>query len=104
MIAAFAKSVKRCVVIEEGDPYLVEAIRAAGIKVDGKAEMYRFGELDVPRVRRILERRLQPRTGAAAGQTAAIVRRVPVSPGVRSVAPARLHRGGRHWLLYAWAC
>jgi indolepyruvate ferredoxin oxidoreductase alpha subunit len=42
------------VVVEEGDPYLVEAIRAAGIPVEGKADMYRFGELDVPRVRRIL--------------------------------------------------
>jgi indolepyruvate ferredoxin oxidoreductase, alpha subunit len=53
-IAAFAKSVKRCIVIEEGDPYLVEAIRAAGIAVEGKDDMYRFGELDVARVRRIL--------------------------------------------------
>ena len=51
-IAAFARGVDRCVVIEEGDPYLVDAIRAAGIAVEGKAEMYRFGELDVPRVRR----------------------------------------------------
>ena len=55
-IAAFAEGVDRCVVIEEGDPYLVDAIRAAGIAVEGKAEMYRFGELDVPRVRRILDR------------------------------------------------
>jgi indolepyruvate ferredoxin oxidoreductase alpha subunit len=55
-IAAFAKEVKRCVVIEEGDPYLADAIRAAGIAVESKAEMYRFGELDVPRVRRILNR------------------------------------------------
>jgi indolepyruvate ferredoxin oxidoreductase, alpha subunit len=53
-IAQFAKGVARCLVIEEGDPYLVDAIRAAGIPVEGKAEMYRFGELDVPRVRRIL--------------------------------------------------
>jgi len=53
-IAEFVRSVARCVVIEEGDPYLVDAIRAAGIAVEGKAEMYRFGELDVPRVRRIL--------------------------------------------------
>jgi indolepyruvate ferredoxin oxidoreductase alpha subunit len=53
-IRAFAASVKRCVVIEEGDPYLVESIRAAGIAVEGKPEMYRFGELNVPRVRRIL--------------------------------------------------
>ncbi|MGD0813881.1 MAG: thiamine pyrophosphate-dependent enzyme [Verrucomicrobiota bacterium] len=53
-IAEFAASVERCVVIEEGDPYLVDAIRAAGITVSGKAEMYRFGELDVARVRRIV--------------------------------------------------
>jgi indolepyruvate ferredoxin oxidoreductase alpha subunit len=59
-IAQFVKGVGRCVVIEEGDPYLIEAIRAAGIPVDGKADMYRFGELDVPRVRRILNNDLSP--------------------------------------------
>ncbi len=59
-IAEFTKSVVRCVVIEEGDPYLVEAIRAEGIQVEGKADMYRFGELDVPRVRRILNYDLTP--------------------------------------------
>jgi indolepyruvate ferredoxin oxidoreductase alpha subunit len=59
-IAEFAKSVTRCIVIEEGDPYLAEAIRAAGIQVESKAEMYRFGELDVPRVRRILNYDLSP--------------------------------------------
>ncbi len=59
-IAEFAASVDRCVVIEEGDPYLVDAIRAAGIRVEGKAEMFRFGELDVPRVRRILNSDLSP--------------------------------------------
>ena len=32
-IVDFARSVERCVVIEEGDPYLVDAIRAAGIEV-----------------------------------------------------------------------
>ena len=53
-IRRFASSVERCVVIEEGDPVLVEASRAAGIEVEGKADMYRFGELDVARVRRIL--------------------------------------------------
>jgi indolepyruvate ferredoxin oxidoreductase alpha subunit len=31
---AFAASVERCVVIEEGDPYLVEAARTAGIAVE----------------------------------------------------------------------
>ncbi|MFZ0828338.1 MAG: thiamine pyrophosphate-dependent enzyme [Verrucomicrobiia bacterium] len=59
-IAEFVQSVERCVVLEEGDPYLVDAIRAAGITVEGKPEMYRFGELNVPRVRRILERDLSP--------------------------------------------
>jgi len=59
-IAEFVKSVERCVVVEEGDPYLVDAIRAAGIIVEGKPEMYRFGELDVSRVRRILDRNLSP--------------------------------------------
>ena len=53
-IKKFIESVKRCVVIEEGDPYLVEAIRYEGGTVDGKPDMYRFGELNVSRVRRIL--------------------------------------------------
>lgn len=53
-IAAFVGSVERCVVIEEGDPYLADAIRAAGLKVESKPEMFRFGELNVDRVRRIL--------------------------------------------------
>jgi indolepyruvate ferredoxin oxidoreductase alpha subunit len=52
----FASSVRRCVVIEEGDPYLVESLRAAGVRVEGKAEVFRFGELNVDRVRRILAR------------------------------------------------
>jgi len=53
-IRRFASSVERCVAIEEGDPYLVEAIRAGGGRIEGKPEMYRFGELNVDRVRRIL--------------------------------------------------
>jgi indolepyruvate ferredoxin oxidoreductase alpha subunit len=59
-IEQFVKSVERCIVVEEGDPYLVDAIRAAGLRVEGKADMYRFGELDVPRVRRILNYDLSP--------------------------------------------
>ena len=50
----FAASVERLVVLEEGDPVLVESLRAAGIPCEGKPESYRFGELDVARVRRIL--------------------------------------------------
>jgi indolepyruvate ferredoxin oxidoreductase alpha subunit len=67
-IAEFAKTVERCVVIEEGDPYLVEAIRAAGIPVSGKNEMYRFGELDVRRVRRILSADNSPETAPPPGR------------------------------------
>lgn len=51
---SFAASVDRTVVVEEGDPVLADALRAAGIAVDSKPEMYRFGELDVARVRRIV--------------------------------------------------
>lgn len=67
-IEEFVKSVERCVVIEEGDPYLVDAIRAAGLKVEGKAEMYRFGELDVARVKRILNYDLTPEVPKPAGK------------------------------------
>jgi indolepyruvate ferredoxin oxidoreductase alpha subunit len=54
LIRDFAAGVERLVVIEEGDPVLEEGLRAAGIPVEGKPEMYRFGELNVARVRRIL--------------------------------------------------
>jgi indolepyruvate ferredoxin oxidoreductase alpha subunit len=67
-ISRFAASVERCVVIEEGDPYLVEAIRAAGIQVGGKPEMYRFGELDVARVRRILRADANPEPAPPPGK------------------------------------
>ncbi|MFN7998245.1 MAG: thiamine pyrophosphate-dependent enzyme [Bryobacteraceae bacterium] len=50
----FAAGVRPCLVIEEGDPYLVEAARNAGITVEDKPEMFRFGELNVARVRRII--------------------------------------------------
>ncbi len=53
-IRRFVGSVSRCVVIEEGDPYLLDACRAAGLAVQGKPEEYRFGELNVDRVKRIL--------------------------------------------------
>jgi indolepyruvate ferredoxin oxidoreductase alpha subunit len=59
-IRQFVQGVRRCVVLEEGDPVLVEAIRAAGLPVEGKADMYRFGELNVARVRRILNSDLSP--------------------------------------------
>ncbi len=65
---AFAASVARTVVIEEGDPVIADALRAAGISVESKAEMYRFGELDVRRVRRILARDESPEPAPARGK------------------------------------
>jgi len=67
-IRGFAGGVARCVVIEEGDPYLADSIRAAGIAVEGKPERYRFGELDVARVRRILAGDTSPEPGPPPGK------------------------------------
>jgi len=64
----FADSHDRCIVIEEGDPYLVESLRAEGIHVEGKAEMYRFNELDVGRIRRILAGDVSPEPAPPKGK------------------------------------
>jgi len=69
---AFAASVERCIVIEEGDPYLVEAARTAGIAVEGKPEMYRFGELNSARVRRILDGDISPEAKPVPGKPPAL--------------------------------
>jgi indolepyruvate ferredoxin oxidoreductase alpha subunit len=54
-LADFRASVERCVVIEENDPWLAAACAAAGLAVEAKDDsVFRFGELDVDRVRRIL--------------------------------------------------
>jgi len=67
-LRAFAEKVERCVVIEEGDPYLYDALRAEGIAVEGKPEMYRFGELSVERVRRILNHDVSEEPAAPPGK------------------------------------
>ena len=67
-IKKFAAGVKRCVVVEEGDPVLYEFCRANGVNVEGKDEMYRFGELNVQRVRRILNNDLSPEPTPPAGK------------------------------------
>jgi indolepyruvate ferredoxin oxidoreductase alpha subunit len=65
---AFASSVERCLVIEEGEPYLVEGARAACIAVEGKPENFRFGELNSARVRRILKGDSSPEPKRVAGK------------------------------------
>jgi indolepyruvate ferredoxin oxidoreductase alpha subunit len=69
---AFAASVERCVIIEEGDPYLVEAARTAGIAVGAKPEIFRFGELNTARVRRILDGDSSPLPKPAPGKPPAL--------------------------------
>jgi indolepyruvate ferredoxin oxidoreductase alpha subunit len=65
---AFAAKVKRCIVIEEGDPYLVEQLRMAGVNVEDKPEMYRFNEFNVGRVRRILAGDVSPESPPPRGK------------------------------------
>jgi indolepyruvate ferredoxin oxidoreductase alpha subunit len=68
----FAASVERCIVIEEGDPYLVENARTAGIAVEAKPEIFRFGELNTRRVRRILDGDETPEPKKASGKPPAL--------------------------------
>ena len=50
----FIDSVDDCIVIEESDPFIQTELQAAGGKVRPRLERYRFGELDVVRVKRII--------------------------------------------------
>jgi indolepyruvate ferredoxin oxidoreductase alpha subunit len=59
-IRKFAAARDRTLVVEEGDPYLADAALAAGIGVETKPAMFRFGELNVDRVRRILRGDVSP--------------------------------------------
>ncbi len=77
---AFAAGVARCLVIEEGDPVVADAARAAGIAVESRPEMYRFGELDVARVRRILDRDVSPEPPAPKGKPPELCAACPYHP------------------------
>jgi indolepyruvate ferredoxin oxidoreductase, alpha subunit len=79
-IRAFAASVERCIVIEEGDPVIADAARAAGIAVESKPEAYRFGELDVQRVRRILARDASEETPLPKGKPPELCPACPYHP------------------------
>lgn len=67
-IRQFVRGVKRCVVIEENDPCLADAIRAAGMAVESKEDLFRLGELNVDRVRRILACDHSPEPAGPAGK------------------------------------
>jgi indolepyruvate ferredoxin oxidoreductase alpha subunit len=68
----FAASVERCIVVEEGDPYLVEGARTAGIAVENAPEIFRFGELSTSRVRRILTGDCSPEPKRVPGKPPAL--------------------------------
>jgi indolepyruvate ferredoxin oxidoreductase alpha subunit len=72
LIRNFAKTVDHCIVIEEGDPYLYEAVRTAGINAENKPSMYRFGELNIDRVRRILNNDTSPEAKPVPGKPPAL--------------------------------
>jgi indolepyruvate ferredoxin oxidoreductase alpha subunit len=79
-IRAFAASVERCVVVEEGDPVFETAIRAAGIAVESKHPSYRFGELSVERVRRILSKETGPEPEPPKGKPPELCPACPYHP------------------------
>jgi indolepyruvate ferredoxin oxidoreductase alpha subunit len=79
-LRAFAASVDRCVVVEEGDPVIADACLAAGLKVEGKPEPFRFGELDVGRVRRILDRDESPEPALPKGKPPQLCEACPYHP------------------------
>jgi indolepyruvate ferredoxin oxidoreductase alpha subunit len=72
VIRRFAESVDRCICVEEGDPYLFESCRTAGINVEGRAKQFRFGELNVDRVRRLLAGDTTPDPKPAPGKPPAL--------------------------------
>lgn len=67
-IERFSQRYDRCVVIEEGDPVLATEIRAQGIAVEAAPEPFQFGELNVSRVRQILDGTAPPEIKRAAGK------------------------------------
>ncbi|MEN6449638.1 MAG: 2-oxoacid:acceptor oxidoreductase family protein, partial [Thermoguttaceae bacterium] len=71
-IRQFVESVDRCLIVEEGDAYLFEQLRAAGLPVEQKPEMFRFGELNVGRVKRILKNDTSPEAAPPPGKPPAL--------------------------------
>lgn len=67
-ISKFVDSVDRAIVIEENDPYMADAIRAVGLKIESAPQMYRFGELNVNRVKNILAGNTSPEPAPAKGE------------------------------------
>ena len=71
-IRRFAGSVKRFVVVEEGSRFLEENLRAAGIPVEGKEDVFECGELSVGRVKQLLAHDTTPPPAGAPGRPPAL--------------------------------
>jgi indolepyruvate ferredoxin oxidoreductase alpha subunit len=76
----FAAGVTRCVVVEEGDPVIADACRAAGIQVEDKPALFRQGELSVERVRRLLARDQSPEPAPPRGKPPQLCEACPYHP------------------------
>jgi indolepyruvate ferredoxin oxidoreductase alpha subunit len=68
------------VVVEEGDPVVADALRSAGVHVEAKSEAFRFGELNVDRVRRILARDETPEPPPPRGKAPQLCEACPYHP------------------------
>ncbi len=71
-IRKFASGVKRFVVVEEGSKFLEENLRAAGIAVEGKEDVFECGELSVGRVKQLLAHDTTPPPAGAPGRPPAL--------------------------------
>ncbi len=71
-IRKFASGVKRFAVVEEGSRFLEENLRAAGIAVEGKEDVFECGELSVGRVRQLLAHDVTPPPAGAPGRPPAL--------------------------------
>jgi len=85
-IRAFAKTVKKLVVVEELEPYIEEAIRAAGIQVHGKDILPDTGELNLPLVEKALLGHVRDKVTAHLGDV-----KIPIRPP--TLCPGCSHRG-----------
>ena len=85
-IRAFAKTVKRLIVVEELEPYVEEAVRAAGLAVEGRSLLPDTGELNLPLVEKAL-------LGSAQDQVTVDMAGVKVPGRPPTLCPGCSHRG-----------
>ncbi len=71
-IREFAGRCDKVMVVEEGSRFLEENIKAAGIVVEGKDELFEFGELSVAAVRRLLNHDTSPAPKGTPGRPPAL--------------------------------